>query len=255
MKFQWIMLIVLVIGLSGCEKSKTENKVFPDGTYIGTFQRTINAGDEQISNVVLTFYDGKWSGQTDILYYPALCHGLFTIENNKIEFTNECAWPANFDWSLILSGEFDYTYNDSSLVIQKSYTNSENIVTKDIYTLTLPKSGIKKSPMEGTWIESEQKTDTIIFSPEYDGQFPVFNLNREFRVTDSGTLPGYSSGPYWYILGTNSISLDWFLSSYSWFNRYYFDLQPGGKEFKILNFFAEPNETRDTLTFVKTEND
>lgn len=253
MKILWLMLIVLVIGISGCEKSKTVNEQFPEGTYIGTFQRTIALGDEQVSNVILTFSEGKWSGQSDLLNYPALCHGLYTIENNKIVFTNDCAWTANFDWSLILSGEYNYIYSDSSLIIQKNYTNSENIVTKDIYSLALPKSGIRKSPMDGTWIESELKKDTIIFSPEYDGQFPVFNLKREFLVTASGYLPGYLSGPYWYILGTKNISLSWFLSGYSWFNRYYFELQPGGNEFKITNFFAENNEVPDTLTFRRIE--
>lgn len=107
--------------------------------------------------------------------------------------------------------------------------------------------------MVGTWVESISGTDTIVFSPEYDGQFPVFNLNRKFRITDGYTLPGYFSGPYWYILRENSISINWFLSSNSAFNRYYFKLMPEGNQLKIASFFSDPPEplSGDTLTFTK----
>jgi hypothetical protein len=96
------------------------------------------------------------------------------------------------------------------------------------------------------------KTDTIVFSPEYDGQFPIFNLNRGFR-DDNPHLPKYCSGPYWYILGENSISVNWFLSSNIAYNRYYFEMTPGKVEFKIGNFFTDPTATfnPDTLTFIK----
>lgn len=255
MRTQIVLLIVLVIGFSGCEKSKNINTGIPEGTYFGTFQRVTVSGDAMVSNVTISIGEGKWSGQTDIEKYPALCRGSYEIKNDKVIFTNECAWTADFDWSLILSGEYDYSFIDSILTIIKNYDNQATGLIKDIYTLSLPKNGIKKSPVEGTWVEVVYKTDTLFFLPDYDGQYPIFNLNRATRVSEGLTLPGYFSGPYWYIAGDKNISIQWFLSSFSGFNRYYFEFLPGGNTFKILNFFADPSSTteRDTLTFTRVE--
>jgi hypothetical protein len=253
MKTQVVLLISIVIGFAGCDKSKNTNTGIPESAYFGTFQRIATSGDAMVSNVMISLVEGKWSGQTDIEKYPALCRGSYEIKNGKVIFTNECAWTADFDWSLILSGEYEYSYNDSSLTIIKNYNNQGTGHIKDIYTLSLPKSGIKKSPVTGTWVETVTKTDTMVFSPEYDGQFPIFILNRATRVIEGYTLPGYFSGPYWYITGANSISIQWFLSSTTAFNRFYFEFSAGGNEFKILNFFTDPMSTaeRDTLTFTR----
>jgi len=141
------------------------------------------------------------------------------------------------------------------LTIVKSYSNQETGVIKDIYTLSLPKNGIKKSPVEGTWVEAVTKTDTMYFLPHYDGQYPIFNLNRSPRVTEGYMLPGYFSGSCLYILGDKSISIQWFLSGSSVFNRSYFEFLPGGNTFKILNFFADPlaKAEKDTLIFTRIE--
>ncbi len=118
------------------------------------------------------------------------------------------------------------------------------------------KNGLKKSPLNGAWIESIKKTDTIVFAPEFDGQNPVFELKRGFRITEEGyKLPDYFSGPYWYKLSGDSISLIWFLSSGS-FQTYYFKLKPDENKFLIGNFFKNPENTgneKDTLVFIKIE--
>ena len=253
MKNLWIGFIALILGLSSCEKPVTGQKAIPDGTYFGTFQRTWESGEGQKANISITFSSGKWSGQSDIEHYPALCRGTYEAGNGKLVFSNECIWTADFDWSLILSGEYNFTLIGDSLLFSKHYGNLATGVYTDSYCVSFPKSGMKESPISGTWLESISKTDTLVFSPEYDGLYPVFNLKRKFRVTEGYSLPGYFSGPYWYILGENSISVNWFLSSNSQYNRYYFKLIPEGNELKIGSFFADPPFPlgRDTLTFTK----
>jgi hypothetical protein len=114
------------------------------------------------------------------------------------------------------------------------------------------KPELKTSPLQGTWIEVTGKSDTIVFSSEYDGQNPVFNLKRGTRITEEGyTLPDYYSGPYNFKIGKNSISLYWFLSSGS-YQTFYFKLFPGEDKFEIGNFFKDPEKKRtesDTLIF------
>lgn len=114
------------------------------------------------------------------------------------------------------------------------------------------KTVLKTSPLQGTWIEAVKKTDTIVFAPEYDGLNPVFELKREFSITDGNRLPGFFAGPYNFSLGDNSISVYWFLSSGS-YQSYYFKMLPGENRFKIGNFFKDPGTKpeSDTLIFVR----
>jgi hypothetical protein len=255
MKNLLILLIFLALAGSGCEKPAKNTENITKGVYYGTFQRN-NAGNRGlVSNISISFFDGKWIGESDMQHYPAICHGTYETKGNKLIIANECAWTADFDWSLIFSGEYIYIKNGDSLIITKTLNNSTGNASFDIYKVSLPKSGIKQSPMTGTWVESYSKTDTIVFSPEYDGQFPVFNLKRAFRITEGYKLPGYFSGPYWYIPGEESLSINWFLSSNSAFNRYYFKLMPEGNQFKIAAFFTDTPEIpeQDTLTFVRIQ--
>ena len=251
MKTLWIGLIALVIGISSCEKSKSSNEAIPDGTYFGTFQRTAPGMNGEIANVSITLHSGTWLGESDMANYPALCRGTYEIEGNKIKLKNECAWTAQFDWSLILAGEYDFVFKEDNLTFSKVSANTSTVSFIDTFKMSLPKTGLKKSPIEGIWVETTLKTDTLEFSSEYDGQFPIFNLKREFEIIDGQSLLGHFSGPYNYKLLENSISTQWFLSSNSAYFRYYFNMEPGETEFKIGNFFADSPENEDTLTFVK----
>jgi hypothetical protein len=118
------------------------------------------------------------------------------------------------------------------------------------------KNVLKTSPLNGTWIECITKNDTIVFAAEYDGQNPVFELKRGFRITEEGyKLPDYYSGPYSYKLSGDSISLYWFLSSGS-FNSYFFEKMTGENKFLIGNFFKNPENSgneSDTLVFERIQ--
>ena len=115
------------------------------------------------------------------------------------------------------------------------------------------KNLLKKSPLNGTYIEMEKKSDTIIFRSEYDGQNSIFELKRGFRITDGYKLPDYYSGSYNYKISQNSISLYWFLSSGS-YQSYYFKSLPEENKLIIGNFFKNPVDNtneKDTLVFIR----
>jgi len=103
--------------LSSCESDQTLSLKIPDGTYSGTFQRKHAFGiGEGTATVSITFSSNTWTGQSDKTNFPALCHGTYEIENNKIIFTNLCVFTADFDWSLILSGDYDLSLSSDSLI-------------------------------------------------------------------------------------------------------------------------------------------
>ena len=102
-----------------------------DGTYTGTFQRQ-QGGGGQVSQVSLTFSGNHWTGTSQYPKYPALCNGTYAISaSHKITFANSCPWTAEFDWSLILSHEYELsvTGNDVEMVRTTS-------LYRDVYSLS-----------------------------------------------------------------------------------------------------------------------
>jgi len=99
--------------LSSCKKDDLEIK---DGTYKGTFTVTYNSGT-QIGQTTLELNNGKFSCSENTNRIPAGGSGTFSSDNKKITFNDENTWTANFDWNLILSGKYDYTFDGKNLII------------------------------------------------------------------------------------------------------------------------------------------
>jgi len=132
---RYLLTIFIFFGLLiSCEKEDQDISI-ADETFTGTFERNPVWSDGRISNVSLTFTSEKWTGQSDSEKYPALCHGTYLIKGNKITFVNECAWTAEFDQSLILSGEYLISLKNGRLEISRDYSNATADLYKDIYIL------------------------------------------------------------------------------------------------------------------------
>jgi len=120
-------------------------------------------------------------------------------------------------------------------------------------TTSCQKNQLPKSPLSGIYIEMEKKTDTIVFESVYEGQHPVFELKRGFRISEGYLLPDYYSGYYNYTISRDSISLYWFLSSGS-AQSWYFKSLPEENKLIIGNFFKNPENSadeKDTLVFTR----
>lgn len=114
--------ILLLITLISCNKSDRDTSTPTDGTYEGTFKRYHQEGS-QTANVRLTFTGSSWSGASNINKYPALGSGAFTVAEAGIKFNNKTVWTADFDWTLILDGDYIEMRDGDSLRITKSYGN------------------------------------------------------------------------------------------------------------------------------------
>lgn len=134
MKKLIFIIWILIISNTSCEKS--HNDKIPDGVYIGTFQRQLAFGGGDIAQITISFSSNTYSGVSDKPRYPAFCDGTYNIEKQKIIFVNACVWTADFDWSLILSGEYNFTLIGKLLVITRSFLGSSTDTWIDKYTLT-----------------------------------------------------------------------------------------------------------------------
>lgn len=123
---QLLFLFGILLVAGGCQQ-RDDASVTPvsrariaDGQYVGTFQRATPTGKFATANVLLTLQDGRFSGSSDQDRYPAIGSGTYTQTDAAITFVNENMWTADFDWTLILTGEFSRTVDsDGTLVLQK----------------------------------------------------------------------------------------------------------------------------------------
>lgn len=106
------LMVGLVCLISSCG---TDQPQLLEGKYSGTFTR----GNES-SNVQLVFENGKFEGSSEVTKFPAICNGTYQVSGNKIEFTNSCAWTAEFDWSLILAGSWTFLKTNNQLTMTHS---------------------------------------------------------------------------------------------------------------------------------------
>jgi hypothetical protein len=131
-----LLLTIWIVTILSTSCEEFHNDKIPDGIYTGTFQRQVAFGGGNIANVVLTFSANTWTGGSDMPKYPALCHGTYTIDKGKIIFTNDCAWTAEFDGTLILGGEYSFSLNGNQLRFIRDYRGPSSDTYADVYNLT-----------------------------------------------------------------------------------------------------------------------
>ena len=143
--FKAVALLLFSAVLFSCHKDVRQSSIEPDkgsktvftagleGSYSGTFTRTAgNAANSVSSNVILSFHNGKFTGTSTLSQYPAICSGTYAAVSNKLQVNNACFFTANFDWTYIFTGEYQYTKEGNQLRIWRAYNED----VRDVYVLT-----------------------------------------------------------------------------------------------------------------------
>lgn len=132
-----ILILFILLAAFACEKENITNttaKKLTKGNYSGTFCRDDGYNEPVVASVNLSFSEDQWSGSGEFPKYPALCHGTYSIDGDNIVFTNECAWTAEFDWSLILSGNYGLKISGDSIEFSR-LNGFDNFASVDRYKL------------------------------------------------------------------------------------------------------------------------
>jgi len=117
---------ILKIGVIGyfllflsCNRNDEISKPIEEGTYSGTFTVIYSSG-KRTGTTTLSLENGKYicTGNSDRI--PAGGSGDYSIKDNKITFNDVNFWTAEFDWNLILKGEYNYRFNGKELTISAS---------------------------------------------------------------------------------------------------------------------------------------
>lgn len=100
-----------------------------DGTYTGTFQRI---PDERMANITITIAKDSFSGTSDMYRFPLIAKGSVKWNDKSTATFNASGYfTADFDWTLILNG--DYTMQTYEDLINISRENKDS--SRDIYRL------------------------------------------------------------------------------------------------------------------------
>jgi hypothetical protein len=123
------------LSVLGCNKEGQNIPKNIEGVYVGMLQRVRIWSDSDTAKISLTFSSGTWTGTSDKVKYPALCRGTYAIIGDSIIFENGCAWTAEFDWSLILSGKYGLKTDGNTIEISRDYCLSTTDTFTDKYKI------------------------------------------------------------------------------------------------------------------------
>lgn len=105
-----VPILALTLIIAACQKDNDAVIANFDGMYSGTFHRT----GMDTTEVTLSFSQTIFEGESSREKYPAICRGSFEIEDNIISFADSCTWTADFDWSLILNGTYNFSFRSDN---------------------------------------------------------------------------------------------------------------------------------------------
>jgi hypothetical protein len=133
---KWFLILLLIISsMSSCRKNCSMGMgLVIQGTYTGTFVCWVGI-EGSAANVKITFSGDIFNGNSDSLNYPPICSGTFTTTSNSdsIHFANQCDFPANFDWTLVLNGSYKLIQINDSLYFHRVI--GDFIYEEDVYSL------------------------------------------------------------------------------------------------------------------------
>lgn len=120
MNFAFFLIVLCIVS---CDKDDELPISDLMGVYNGTF--TVEYSEDPsfydeltLSNdVTIEFEDGNFSCSSGENHIPAGGSGTYEIVGNKITFSDENGWYADFDWNLILDGEYDIKETNSEITI------------------------------------------------------------------------------------------------------------------------------------------
>ena len=119
--------------LLSCDDSADE-LVIPvlNGAYEGTFTVEYLANGQTFSNPVTVNFSGdSYSSTSGADRFPAGGNGTFEMGENSVTFSDENFWTADFDWNLILSGEYTVTETDTQIILSAT-KNDVGIYTYEL---------------------------------------------------------------------------------------------------------------------------
>ncbi len=118
MKTLIILSVIATMMVKGCDNKNIKHQHLPlvDGVYSGTFTLITPTGSLS-GGTSIEINGNRFVATGKANRIPAGGSGSFSLSDDMqtINFVDENFWTADFDWSLILSGEFVYSFDGENL--------------------------------------------------------------------------------------------------------------------------------------------
>ena len=119
-KIIYFLSAMCLLLLSCANEKETVTKPLSDGIFSGTFTVKYfgnSSWEDGSGAVTIKLENGRFYSTANPNGIPAGGSGTFSINGDKITFNDENGWLANFDWNLILNGEYDFVFDGKRLRI------------------------------------------------------------------------------------------------------------------------------------------
>ena len=122
-KIIYFLSAICLLLLSCASEKEVITKPLSDGIFSGTFSVryfvdmpwAVGSGE-----VTIKLQNGRFYSSANPNRIPAGGSGTFSVNNKKITFNDENPWWADFDWGLILNGEYYFEFDGKRLRIWRS---------------------------------------------------------------------------------------------------------------------------------------
>ena len=116
-----VTAIIVCAFCSGCDEVPL-NLAIRNGTYVGTFTIRQPDGTEQSGGVTFIFNGERYSCFPEKYYLPPSGAGTCYSRGNTVTLTDNVAHTAEFDWTLILGGDFNFSFDGKTLTLTQNDT-------------------------------------------------------------------------------------------------------------------------------------
>jgi len=121
MKNHLLILIMLFVFTAGCKK-RSKDAMISNGNYSGIFKVIVPGLPTPTTYpIFISFDNGKFNIIPDLTRKPNGGSGTYSISGNIASFVDKNFWTADFDWNLILSGEYTVEVNGDNLTLTKRF--------------------------------------------------------------------------------------------------------------------------------------
>lgn len=122
--FTILSSFLLFVAYTSCNSTnKDDSNQALNGTYAGIFTVEYVNGDTISNPVTLKFTEeNEYQSSANQDRIPAGGSGTYKKKDTTINFTDVNTWTADFDWNLILKGEYQFEQNKDQLILS-AYKN------------------------------------------------------------------------------------------------------------------------------------
>jgi hypothetical protein len=114
--------LILALTCLACDHGVDPTRPIKSSDYVGTFSIRSEDGTTQSGQVTFRFRTNTYSCIPEKVYLPPSGAGSYRLGDHSLTLTDTAMHTAQFDWSLILNGDFTYSNDGNKITLTQNDT-------------------------------------------------------------------------------------------------------------------------------------